>query len=152
MKKIKFRVFNPSTKKMYSYESIRGKSIRYLENHKLKVMQFIGLYDKNDNEIYEGDILQYKFDTKMQISSGAKINSPGYAISKIIFKDGGYRHIIIEQENCYFGELPSKPNYITKSIRHDEIIGNIYEQPLEPQSPKGLRGQALDRMNFYLET
>ena len=124
---IKFRVFDLVTKQMYFYESVRNKPIKYLESNNLKVMQFTGLYDKNGNEIYEGDFLQRKFNTKTQIFTGKEVNSPGYAISKVVFNKGGYKGIIVKQENYYYGELPSEPNDIFRPEEYLEIIGNIYD-------------------------
>ena len=127
-RKIKFRVFDTSTKQMHSYKSIRNKPISYLEDICLEVMQFTGLYDKNGKGIYEGDLLQYKFKTKTQISTGKEIDAPGYSIAKVVFKEGCYKSIIIRQKNSYFGELPSKPREIFKPEKFLVIIGNIYDK------------------------
>ncbi|MBL0722052.1 MAG: hypothetical protein JJV88_05675 [Sulfurovum sp.] len=127
-RKIKFRVFDPSTNVMYSHKFIINKPISYLENSNLKVMQFTGLYDKNGGEIYEGDILEYKFDTKTRISTGEKVSCHGYRITEVIFENGSYQEIIIKRKNSYYGELPSKPRSIYKPEKYLEIIGNIYNK------------------------
>ena len=90
-------------------------------------MQFTGFYDKDYNEIYEGDLLRYEFKTKTRIVNSERIDNPGYFISKIVFENGGYKQIIIEQENYYYGKLPSKPGCLFNSKKYMKIVGNIYE-------------------------
>lgn len=66
--------------------------------------QFTGLLDKNDKEIYEGDIL-------IVYIEGIKQNRP------YIVKDLRWFYFDINQTDLYF------------RISKQEIIGNIYENP-----------------------
>ena len=131
MTKIKFRIFNLNREEMYSNDDIKERPLRYIkeaqESSYLVVMQFTGFYDKDYNEIYEGDLLRYEFKTKTRIVNSERIDNPGYFISKIVFENGGYKQIIIEQENYYYGKLPSKPGCLFNSKKYMKIVGNIYE-------------------------
>ena len=60
MRTLKFRVYIPEHEQ-FSYFRIGefDYSDRYLYQHKYPVQEFIGMYDINEKEIYEGDIVQY---------------------------------------------------------------------------------------------
>ena len=62
MRTIKFRVYIPDHKK-FSYFQLGDfdYSDRYLHQHSYPVQQFIGLFDKNGKEIYEGDLLEFAY-------------------------------------------------------------------------------------------
>jgi uncharacterized phage protein (TIGR01671 family) len=94
-------------------------------------LQFIGLLDKNKNEIYEGDILKYSFQTKQMICFPytERIN-PGWELWEIKYIAPSFVYIIHSQSNSCYGELPAKPCVISLHYLHAvEIIGNIYENP-----------------------
>ena len=129
MREIKFRAWDKSHCKMYLVNSVNytisgsiwyvvtgwtkndNKEIKNCLHDDLELMQFTGLRDKNGNEIYEGDVVEYKFpDTpfdKGRITTG----EISYLEDKASFR-------LINDE---YGELP---------IHDDidiEVVGNIYE-------------------------
>lgn len=81
------------------------------------VGQYTGLTDKNGTKIFEGDIIQRKYEF-----NGVVNHIETY---KIVFWDGGFSYAI---ENDDF------PNYICDTeyaicIDEFEVIGNIYDNP-----------------------
>lgn len=76
------------------------------------LMQFTGLKDKNEKEIYEGDIVKTRWIEDDKIYTG-----------KVIFKDGCFR-LYVER---FF--VPVFDSEYSSYIRELEILGNIYENP-----------------------
>ena len=133
MREIKFRAWNFKDKKMFSAEEMTkdqmailpdghfanidgqntSRSIIYSHEQMLP-LQFTGLKDKNDKEIYEGDICSAGLKTPLGIVM--------------------HRGVIIFNEKAgQFGlkletELESVSDHVIKNDS-PEIIGNIYENP-----------------------
>ena len=116
MREIKFRAWDKDGKKMvfdvvpfktecWHYVGLTGEH-GYLEN--FKIMQYTGLKDKNETEIYEGDV----------VDCGMREGK-----SEVVFFNGSfgyYRPTTMGRTfttNCY------------DSLSNCEIIGNIYETP-----------------------
>lgn len=70
-------------------------------------MQFTGLYDKDDKEIYEGDIVRAK-----------GIKSIGDYVTTIEWEDGS---IVLARNDTYFVD--------SKAWLVCTVIGNLYENP-----------------------
>lgn len=126
-REIKFRAWLKEDKKIVNIETIdfSEKSIQYLEKNKIidayllrrvvfedvEIMQYTGIKDKNGKEIYEGDILKYKF-----------------------LYDRRFKHVslvkFVETEasfgikDIYGNEIPL---YRITANNYFEVIGNIYE-------------------------
>lgn len=125
MREIKFRAWDPVGRQMIYYPLwstlhdktvlvFAGKVDDYVDesdfNSQVQLMQFTGLKDKREKEIYEGDVLGGDFvNFDCSISKGYIIKIPD------VFYDQASDITGYEPEKC-------------------EIIGNIYENPelLEP--------------------
>ena len=127
MRKLKFRAWLKEEKKMVNVETMdfTDKSIQYLEKNEfinayllrrmifddIELMQYTGLKDKNGKEIYEEDIIKYKFpyDTRLKHISPVKFLETEASFG---IKDR------------YGNEIPL---YTISANNYFEVIGNIYE-------------------------
>lgn len=84
------------------------------------LMQFTGLLDKNGKEIYDGDILNYP--DKIVSSNDPKHR---FRLVKWVEEEGKFTNAYIDGNTKTSGLTFCTGN----SIKHFEIIGNIYENP-----------------------
>ena len=114
MREIKFRAWDKEKEEMTEIININ------LLDEACRLMQYIGLKDKNGKEIYEGDIV--KRQAYIDYENQSKINKVEGVIEMynyswcIVHKNEDKRYIhplFMEEEFCNINEL--------------EIIGNIYE-------------------------
>lgn len=85
------------------------------------VMQYTGLRDKNEKEIYEGDIVKYTFDSPNSLY--ATENGLKARISKVFWSD--WRGSFAVGNSLANSDLF---NYVRNGNRV-EVAGNIYENP-----------------------
>lgn len=93
------------------------------------LMQFTGLKDKNGKEIYEGDILEYKFNKLVDFRNGEKIE-PEWIRERRVMR-------FIEDRFSFAKDI-KKPNYFEYPSM-SKVIGNIYENP-ELVAQKNMEG------------
>lgn len=112
MRKFKFRVYIPEHQKFTYFElNTFDYSDRYLDQAEYPVQQFTGLFDKDNQEIYEGDIV---LDTYYGSLRTAKIT---YQLGSF-WLDSNHLHEDLEREL-----------YDTDFEKHIKVIGNIFESP-----------------------
>ena len=127
MREIKFRAWLKEDKKMVNVETMdfADKSMQYLEKSEIvnayllrrvifddiELMQYTGLKDKNGKEIYEGDIIKYKFPYDRRIKH----------ISPVFYMESQASYGVLD---IYKNEIPL---YTISTNNYFEVIGNIYE-------------------------
>ena len=86
----------------------------------VEVMQYTGLNDENEKEIYEGDIIEFSYD--MFVGNFDTFVAKG----KVVFEEGAFYVEVFENERTTKDEA-----YLLYSINLDtiEVIGNIYDNP-----------------------
>ena len=114
MREIKFRVWYIKRKRMLDRECIVLNDGDYYEDYRdfedgtalnnIVVMQYTGLEDKNDVEIYEGDIVRY-FRNELAV---------------IVYRNGGVDIRSLSWRDC-------EP--LQRRMGEIEVIGNVYENP-----------------------
>lgn len=123
MREIKFRIWVKDRKEIFEVVLINyvSKKVTYIlekighllsirdaKFNDIEFMQYSGLKDKNNKEIYEGDVLSNGNDEKPY---------------KVIFENGSFR---AEFE----GDFEEYSFYLIDIVaQHCEIVGNIYENP-----------------------
>jgi uncharacterized phage protein (TIGR01671 family) len=148
MRTIKFRAWD-GTKMIYRglhdrnwYTDDKGgklvKGTHPDDNHFLKVMENTGLKDKNDKEIYDGDILKvggkHGFNSELlnefkEKNNMESINGIGLHFTGIVRIDLLRGLMFENMENKYQEPMFSRHSNILKNHSDIEIIGNIYEIP-----------------------
>lgn len=114
--RFKFRAYDTFRKKMYSWEEHNAFSIdkgsikQWFEDADLQIMQFTGLLDKNDREIYEGDIVIDPARNKIIMWRSA-----------IEWSDTGFVLSTMHPAERDLWELYERGRL--------EVVGNIYENP-----------------------
>ena len=122
MREIKFRVWDIELKKIRIVTvinvSFSGKEIvnvaltdvvqgEYIQDgKKIILMQFTGLHDKKDKNIYEGDIVRYEINQHL--------------ICKVIWDENNCRYLLVDKDNYQY-------RCDDHTVLICEVIGNIYE-------------------------
>ena len=122
MQIFKFRAWNTVEKKMsdeFSFEDFDGDYFIPKAWHfrDMEVMQFIGRYDKNKKEIYEGDIVRVAFPDDWCHEEGdtEKHTNAGRVVCTSAVKwDNKQTRFYVDMMDAWY---------------EWEIIGNIYENP-----------------------
>lgn len=127
MREYKFRVWDKKDKRMmYNFDGwsdtvdILKQAWEYLQEREYEVMQYTGLKDKNGKDIYEGDIVVYKYG--YSISDPEDEPEEFYINKKVVkFINGEFT----PREDGYY---PDDYWYGYK-IYDFEVIGNIHQNP-----------------------
>lgn len=115
MREIRFRAYQPFTKKMWilNPEDEAVRVTDFVEKIDWKVMQYTGLKDKNDLQIYESDNIDF--------------NGLEY---EVVFEHGGWLAKCLTTAPNPDGTESKRPDeWLADFNKRVEVIGNIYENP-----------------------
>jgi uncharacterized phage protein (TIGR01671 family) len=128
VREIKFRAWDKNTKEMYHWgdweqtEWIKDAMPEQCGDEWTEqciLMQYTGLKDKNEKEIYEGDIVQE--------CSDISPNDYQNRIGKIVYeKNIASFMVYVEKGYCHLNEGDWTKG---DNLEYTKIIGNIYEHP-----------------------
>lgn len=122
--RFRFRFWDSKSKRMTDDYLIDGMDGEVLDryggslwpkiDYDVKILQFTGLLDRNQKEIFEGDIL----------SNRDYVINPGNATAVVKWRNGGFGFDILRLEELSINSVLALPVQID-----GEVIGNIYEHP-----------------------
>lgn len=122
MRTIKFRAFDKVEKKMWYPTAISadGRNVALVnefgiekeDRQKDELMQYTGLKDSKNREIYESDILRYKHSKKGRVISWASCGT--YCIGKFFLPSASGMESFNDKN---------------PQLEYHEIIGNVFENP-----------------------
>ena len=112
-REIKFRVWDSISKKMYQWCEINHLSLDSFNLEHYTLMQYTGLKDKNEVEIYEGDICKTTDDWEEFGFQAGEIN-------EVIFQFGGFR---LKPKN------KKARGFWIEDGNDLEVLGNIHQNP-----------------------
>ncbi|GAA4299563.1 YopX family protein [Nibribacter koreensis] len=128
-REIKFRAYHLATEQMFQVHSItpthvfpetmdgiHTSEINPAMREGCALMQYTGLKDKKGAEIYEGDILEYKYPDRMEATGWGADYAP------VVFKEGTFGTI---------GSVTASflPIEGARDAATWEVIGNVHEHP-----------------------
>ena len=117
-KELKFRAWNSTTKK-FEYFELHNITVpdRLLCQHDYPVQQFTGLKDKNDKEIYEGDLVKIIYGENLIAEVYHQTNM---GCLRLKCNDGQSYPFVV-----YRFDESNKPIGVVNVA--EEVIGNIFE-------------------------
>ena len=118
MREIRFRAWDKTLNKIHSWSTIENHFTleELLDDNFFEAMQYTGLKDKNDIEIYEGDIILVNVFMSKHVTGLVAFDRGSFCVTGN-FEGWGY-----DYNTTNFWEMSTNGNEY-------KVIGNIYENP-----------------------
>ena len=118
MREIKFRAWDKTLNKIHCWSAIENHFTleELLDDNFFEAMQYTGLKDKNDIEIYEGDIILVNVFMSKHVTGLVAFDRGSFCVTGN-FEGWGY-----DCNTTNFWEMSTNGNEY-------KVIGNIYENP-----------------------
>ena len=139
MREIKFRAWDKLNKEMFNVESINFQErkvyrdiVSYRNFNDIELMQYTGMKDVTEKEIYEGDVVKL-IHTGIEISAD-RLEDLKRFVGIIKYENGIFKIVKTEKsliESKYFEMEQKKVSeiFIYSKLYDLEVVGNIYENP-----------------------
>ncbi|WP_336161685.1 YopX family protein [Fusobacterium polymorphum] len=139
MREIKFRAWDKLNKEMFNVEIINFQerrvykdTVSYRKFEDIELIQYTELKDKNNKEIYEGDVVKLVH-TGIEISAD-RLEDLKRFVGIIKYENGIFKIVKTEKsliESKYFEMEQKKVSeiFIYSKLYDLEVVGNIYENP-----------------------
>jgi len=139
MREIKFKAWDKLNKEMFNVEimdfqerKVYKDTVSYRKFNDIELMQYTELKDKNEKEIYEGDVVKLVH-TGIEISAD-RLEDLKRFVGIIKYENGIFKIVKTEKsliESKYFEMEQKKVSeiFIYSKLYDLEVVGNIYENP-----------------------
>ena len=139
MREIKFKAWDKLNKEMFNVEimdfqerKVYKDTVSYRKFNDIELMQYTGMKDVTEKEIYEGDVVKLVH-TGIEISAD-RLEDLKRFVGIIKYENGIFKIVKTEKsliESKYFEMEQKKVSeiFIYSKLYDLEVVGNIYENP-----------------------
>lgn len=121
MREVKFRIWDKENLEILGWDIIEGEgTFEWLNDFTFNVMQYTGLKDMDERDVYEGDLFK---------DGDGRIFEMKFGEYTRIIGLGAFKRMRIGGYGWYLKKVNSKDVVASTECQYVEMIGNIYENP-----------------------